>query len=318
MKHKTIFIGILVLVILIFSNCARKGDFPILKGPYLGQEPPGMTPELFAPGIVCTDETQGCSVFLEDGRIFMYNVFREDESFLYELEMVVEHWTKPRLSSLTSDYYDGDFTLSPDGKTLFFSSRRPLKLDGTEREYSDIWMVNRTETGWGQPSPLGAPINTEHHDAYPTLEKDGTLYFFARDRGGYGKSDIFCSRLVEGAYQEPENLGPAINSDEHEWDPWIAPDGSFLIFCSTKPGGYGGDDIYVSFREMDGSWCNAINMGRRVNSAKSENRPYVTWDSKYFFFASNRSGNGNIYWVDAKIIEKLKPEELNPCKARDL
>jgi len=310
MKPKAIFIGILLSIIFVFSSHTQQGDFPVLKGPYLGQEPPGITPEIFAPGIVCTDETQGCSVFLEGGRIFMYNVFREDESFLYELEMVSEHWTKPRLSSLTSDYYDGDFTLSPDGKTLFFSSRRPLKLDGTERKYSNIWLVKRTETGWGQPSPLGAPINTEHHEAYPTLEKDGMFYFFARDRGGYGKSDIFCSRLAEGVYKEPKNLGPAINSDEHEWDPWIAPDGSFLVFCSTKSGGYGGDDIYVSFRERDGSWCNAINMGSRINSAKSENRPYVTTDEKYFFYTSNKRGNRDIYWVDAKIIEELKPKEL--------
>ena len=310
MKQKVTVIGFMFLFIMIFNNCRRQSGFPVLEGPYLGQTPPGMTPEVFAPGIVCTDEIQGCSVFLEEGRIFIYNIFREGESFLYELEMVGERWTKPRLSSLTSDYYDGDFTLSPDGETLLFSSKRPLKKGDGEREFSDIWMVKRTETGWGQPSPLGAPINTEHHDAYPTLEKGGNLYFFARDRGGYGKSDIFCSRLVEGVYQEPENLGPAINSDEHEWDPWIAPDGNFLVFCSTKSGGYGGDDIYVSFRERDGSWCKAINTGSRVNSTKSENRPYVSPDGKYFFYTSTIRGNRDIYWVDVKIIEELKPDSV--------
>jgi Tol biopolymer transport system component len=264
-----------------------------------------MFPKIFAPGIVCTDETQGCSAFIEDGRIFLFNIFRKNNSFLYELRMVGDQWTKPELSLLTSNYYDGDFTLSPDGKTLFFSSKRPLKTDGTQREYSDIWWTKRTETGWGKPSPIGKPINTEYHEAYPTLQEDGTMYFFARNRGGFGKSDIFCSRFVNGVYQEPENLGSIINSDEHEWDPWIAPDGSMLLFCSTKPGGFGGDDIYVSFRRKNNSWCQPSNLGNRVNSAKSENRPYVTWDGKYFFYTSNLLGNRNIYWVDVKMIKQL-------------
>ena len=115
-SKKIIFV-VLVLFVFVIPVLAQEkiNNFPVLTGPYLGQKLPRMTPEIFAPGIVCTDETQGCSVFLEDGKIFMYNVFREDKSFLYEVEMVGEHWTKPRLSLLTSDYYDGDFTLSPDG-----------------------------------------------------------------------------------------------------------------------------------------------------------------------------------------------------------
>ena len=310
MKRNHIYSNVAFTISLLVSCCSSQTEYSGLQGPYLGQEPPGMTPKIFAPGTVSTNETQGCSIFLDNGRIFLYNVFREEGSFLYELEMVDGHWTNPRLSSLTSEFYDGDFTVSPDGVTLFFSSKRPIHISDGEREFSDIWMVVRTESGWGHPTPMDSPIITEHHEAYPTVGKDGTLYFFARDRGGYGKSDIFHSRLVEGVYQEPENLGPAINTDEHEWDPWIVPDGSFLLFCSTKPDGYGGGDIYVSFKEMDGSWCDAINMGGRINSAKSENRPYITWDGKYFFFTSNLAGNRNIYWVDANIIEKLKPERL--------
>ena len=307
--------SILTLFIALCSGFSQEeiqnnSDFPELRGPYLGQKLPGLKPEVFAQGIVCTDEKEGCSVFLNNGRVFMYNIFKDGSTNLYEMEFVNSKWSKPRLSSLSSKYYDGDFTLSPDGETLLFSSKRPLKKGDRECEFSDIWMVKRTESGWEQPSPLGAPINTEHHEAYPTQTSDGTLYFFARDRGGFGKSDIFSSKYKNGKFLEPKNLGSEINSSEHEWDPFVAPDESYLLYCSTKRDGFGGDDIYVSFKNEDGTLTKGINLGDKINSSKSENRPSVTWDGKYLFYVSNKSGNRDIYWVDVKIIEELKPKEL--------
>lgn len=86
----------------------------------------------------------------------------------------------------------------------------------------------------------------------------------------------------------------------------MAADESYLIFCSTKPGGYGRDDFYISFRNEKGSWSKPVNMGEKINSPGSDNRPYITPDGKFFFFTSMKRGNRDIYWVDAEIIAEFR------------
>ena len=101
-----------------------------------------------------------------------------------------------------------------------------------------------------------------------------------------------------------------------EWrdiDPFVAPDESYLIVCQNLEDSIGTFDLYIYFRKPDGSWTESINMGEGINSSSFEARPYVTPDGQYLFFTSNRPDNeslGQIYWVDAKIIETLKPDEL--------
>jgi Tol biopolymer transport system component len=110
---------------------------------------------------------------------------------------------------------------------------------------------------------------------------------------------------MDGKLGDAVNLA-ALNTEDNEWDPFIAPDSRYLLFCSTKPGGLGGDDIYVSFKEKDGSWGPPRHMGAEVNSAGSENRPYVTRDGKYFFFTSTRNGSRDTFWVRAEYLDRFK------------
>ena len=170
-------------------------------------------------------------------------------------------------------------------------------------------MVKKTLTGWTEPKPFGLVINTRFHESYPCLAKNKNCYFFSRRPGGYGDSDLYMSKYLKGKYQKPVNLGQKLNTEYHEWDTYIAPDESYMIYCSTMPGGLGSDDLYVTFRQKDGSWSKPIHMGTEINSEKSENRPYVTPDGKYLFYTSTKTGKRDIYWVDAKIIEQFKPKE---------
>ena len=310
-SKKIILVSLVTFVFVIPVLTQEKAnDFPVLKGPYLGQPAPGMTPKIFASDILFPGKNKGCSAFMENGKMFIFAVSYKGESIFYETRIKNGRWTEPERSTLSSEYYDGDFTLSPDGVTILFSSRRPLNDESDASEKSNIWKVRRELAEWSNPMPLPSPINTENHESYPTVTKDGTLYFFTRNRGGFGKSDIFLSRTKNGKYHTPENVGRTINTPEQEWDPYIAPDGSYLIFCSTKGEGYGEDDIYVSHRKRDGSWNDPTNLGEAINSSASENRPYVTQDGKYFFYTRHEAGKRDIYWVDAKIIEELKPENL--------
>ena len=107
-----------------------------------------------------------------------------------------------------------------------------------------------------------------------------------------------------------QNIGQPVNSEVSDADPAIAPDESYLLFCSHRDGGFGESDLYITFRKQEGSWTTPQNMGPGINTPASEEKPYVTPDGKYLFFSNDAPGNLEIYWVDAKIIEELKPDEL--------
>ena len=133
----------------------------------------------------------------------------------------------------------------------------------------------------------------------------------SRRRGGVGRTDVYRSKNLDGVYGVAENLGPVVNSEESDVDPFVAPDESYLIVCQEKEGGYGEWDLYVAFRRKDESWTRPVNLGENVNSRGYEVRPYVTPDGKYLFFTSYRSldpHDGGIYWVDASVIEDARPE----------
>ncbi|MFC2156057.1 hypothetical protein ACFLRB_06180 [Acidobacteriota bacterium] len=156
-------------------------------------------------------------------------------------------------------------------------------------------MIKKTKTGWTEPKHIGLEINTMHHESYPCIAKNNNLYFFSRRPGGFGDSDLYMSKLIKGKYQIPVNLGPQINTVYHEWDTYIAPDESYMIYCSTMPGGMGDDDLYITYKTRKGSWSKPVHMGNEINTERSENRPYISPDSKYLFYASTIRGNRDIY-----------------------
>jgi Tol biopolymer transport system component len=194
--------------------------------------------------------------------------------------------------------------------------------------------MERRGSGWGEPRAFGPRINAEGTFAgYPSISSTGDLYFFSDREGSIGSEDIFVSRLQNGEYLEPENLGGSVNSELDELDPFIAPDESYLVF-SRRARETGDVDLFVSFHEADDSWTVARSLGEPVNSSASEYCPTVTPDGKYLFFTSTRrlhalysatpltyeqkievlgspgNGDSDIYWVDAQVIQRLRPAAL--------
>ena len=92
--------------------------------------------------------------------------------------------------------------------------------------------------------------------------------------------------------------------------PYIAPDESYLLFSSMRPDGNGDFDLYVSYKKKDGTWTKAKNLGDTINTSARESISVVSPDGNYLFFMSRRNGIGELFWVDARIIEELKPKEL--------
>lgn len=304
----TVGFAVAVSVIVGIVCAADRQDSRALEGPYLGQEPPGNTPSVFAPGIVSTEAVEACLCFSFEGRYLVFRRgFREDTEVLL-VENTNGRWSEPKPAPFfVKEFGFGDFTFSPSRPELYFTSRRPLVAGGEKTESANLWKVEYDGGTWKEPVSLGSSVTSDLHESYPSVAKDNTLYFFRRfdDRGGL--SEIMRSDFEGGAYSAPKIMGPEINTEWDEWDPCISPDGDFMVFCSKKPSGFGEDDLYVSFRSKDGSWTDAINLGGEINSERSENRPFITADGRYLFFNSNVAGSRDVYWVDLDAVRELNP-----------
>jgi len=268
---------------------SQMNNFPVLEGPYLGQKPPGLTPEPFAPGIVTTEHYELTGVFTPDMKEFY--LIRDGGKYEKSSLVVFKNKNNRWHESVISPRQGTPF-IAPDGKTMHLGSR----------------YMERTEAGWSDVKSLGSPF-----DGMPimrlTASSKGT-YFFDEFKSDFTGS-IRYSRLVNGKHEEPKLLSKNINGGK-SFHPFIAPDESYLIFDGKREGGYGGSDLYISYRQKDGSWGEAINLGDKINTSGWEALANVTPDGKYLFFNRNMNPdnheNVDIFWVDAQIIEMLRPK----------
>mgnify|MGYP001811726325 CR=1 FL=1 len=191
-------------------------DWPVLDGPYFGQDPPGLVAEIFAPGIISTDKSEINSVFSPGLNEFYFTAWTpESGTKIMASRLTDGHWSKPEAASFSTHPTDVDPAFHFDGKRIFFSSRRPRPGETEAREAGfDLWFSDRSAEGWGEAQYLGSVVNSGKSQVYSTATRTGTLYFQAVRKEGHGKADIYRSRLKGGVYQAPENLGPVIDTTE--------------------------------------------------------------------------------------------------------
>ncbi|UCC45174.1 MAG: PD40 domain-containing protein, partial [Candidatus Zixiibacteriota bacterium] len=106
------------------------------------------------------------------------------------------------------------------------------------------------------------------------------------------------------------HLGDSVNSASWEFAPFVAPDGSYIIFRSDRPGGYGRGDLWVCFAKPDGAWTEAQNLGAEVNSGGDEGYPSVSNDGKYLFWVSPLPPGYAYYWISMSVVENLRPDTV--------
>ena len=303
------------IVNLLVSGGANTGprDFPVLSGDYLGMKKPGLTPEPFAPGILWAVYNPHSSLTISpDGKeIYWTASFFSYSSKIWFMKMKNNQWSEPEIVPFSRQYHHEGPFFSPDGSRLYFCSDRPIIKNGSIKRDLDIWFVDRTSDGWGEPKNIGSPVNTANVEEWASVSKYGTLYFniFFLDDENAGQ-DIYRSRLINGQYTNPEKV-EMINTEYREGCPYITPDESYIIFCSDQPGGNSADsELYISFRKKDDSWTKGYNMGKIINMGRTL-CPGMSPDNKYLFFIHRTNGIDDFYWIDAKVIEDLKPAELN-------
>lgn len=172
--------------------------------------------------------------------------------------------------------------LTADNRTIIFTR----KANNQENFYASIL----TEKGWSQAEMLVGAINSEDfNEGAHCISPDGKYLFFTGCNwpNGMGSCDIYVSKLENGSWSQPQNLGAPVNSKGWEAQPAISADGKTLYFVSNRAGGAGGYDIYSSMLQDNGSWSVPKNLGPQVNSAFDESAPYIHADGRTLYFTSD-------------------------------
>jgi WD40-like Beta Propeller Repeat len=226
----------------------------------------------------------------------------EERSIILKITIEEDEWKNVSVVPFSGVYKDLEPFLSPDNLKLYFVSNRPIHQDSIKPKDYDIWVVERNSIkgNWSLPKNLGAPINTVHNEFYPSVANNGNLYFTSDNSSSLGKDDIFMSEFINGAYAEPTNLNGGINTKSYEYNAFIAPDESYLIFGGyNRKDGFGSGDLYISFKNENNIWTEAKNLGKEINSKYMDFCPFVVKESNLLYFTSRRSNLNTLFQIDS-------------------
>ncbi len=293
----------ILLLTVFITSCGPKTE-ETLK--YLKQKTPSSVPEIFAPNVISMEsEYEFGSIFNEDATAFFYGVDVGGKSEIRYSELLGNTWSDPKTILVDERYGYNDPFLSPDENRLYFISRMAKDGSGGLEDH-DIWYVERIKGGWSAPINAGLNINSDENEYYISFTNDGSMYFSSNVNASPDSKnsdfDIYYSKSINGEFQKAIRLGESINTSSYEADVFIDPSENYIIFCANRKDGLGRGDLYISFKNIDGTWTKSKNMGKLINSENHELCPFVSKDGKYFFYTSNE----DIYWVDANIFEDFR------------
>jgi len=213
-------------------------------------------------------------------------------------------WTEPEVVGppISTEYGEVEPLLSRDGTRLYIQSNRPGGVG-----MADLWFSRKVDGQWTEPENLGEPFNTPYadHCLYFSGPDEDVAYWTSTRPGGYGGNDIWTSQRVNGVWQPAVNLGPLVNSEHSDHHSLPSPDGRSLYVTSGRPGGYGGEDVYVTTRDENGRWSTLTNLGPQVNSDQDDRCPAFSPDFKIFYFDSERAGGyggKDLWWIEYEAI----------------
>lgn len=281
--------------------CANEA-FPKLQGPWFGQNPPGSTPEIFAPGLVSLEGRYefGISFSPSLDELYFTALHTGDDSNpeIYYSKIENGHWIKPKKANFTNGklVYELLPHVSLSQDKLYFSGRLTQSKDS-----SGIWYVTRKQVGWSEARKL---------DVTP---KKGRLSDFNQGKDG----DVIFTNMPERKLYTAKNKNGQISElrpldIEFGLHGFMSPKQDYLLVNARNQNSENrkDSDLYVYFKKLDGTWSKPINLGDQINTSYSETVARVSPDGKYLFFGRyNEPGRlSNIYWVSTDVIYGLKKQ----------
>lgn len=328
MKLKIITAFIFITILLFTTACIDNNALEITGSEYLGQNPPGDSAEVFAPGIVSTGMNERDLAISPEGDEIYFTVRFGGSAAIVETHIENDKWIDPEVAWFSGEFMDIEPFIAPDGKTFYFVSERPIEGGEKPSENTNIWFMKKTEEGWSKPLPLGEPVNGNGNVYYPTVAKSGNLYFTRRMEDG--TEYIYRAKYKDGKFDKPERLPENVNTTNSQFNAYISPDEDFLIIpVYGRDDSFGSSDYYISYRDSSDNWSELVNLGEKVNSPFAEYTPSLSPDGKYFFFQQNSAPvkfynkpvtyeaiqkihnnpantNTDIYWIKADFLRELK------------
>jgi hypothetical protein len=329
------------LILLALLSAAVVASAGSRRGPsasYRGQPLPAATARLFARGLVNAGMPTRDAAFTPDGRELYFSVYVPGftQAAILVTRLSRGHWTAPEVAPFAQDsrYRSIEPCIAPNGGQFFFASDRPEQVDAKPVPMG-IWVMERTQTGWGAPRRLGPEVNGDGEAYFPSLTADGTLYFTREAKDG--TSAIYRARPSNGGYSQAERLPDRVNCGKSRYNAFVAPDESYVIVPAYGlEDSLGGTDYYITFRRSPDQWSEPRNLGATINSPSNDDySPFVTRDGRFFFFMSMREDVPRIpakekltyrglravsrraaervpglYWIDAGFIEVLRKQAV--------
>ena len=271
---------------------------------------PGLTPKLFAQNLIAkNNEHVGYCAFSPDGTELYYAITNDDWAMSKIIRISANNPEARDTLYLKDRNYEGEPFITRAGNTMYFMAILPPK-EG-EKWHADQYRVYKKANGWSKPERLDSTINSKASEWHISMTDNNVMYFTSEREKGTSAlhGDIYRVELAGGKFVNRTKLPYPINTDFNDSDPLIAPDESYLIFHSDRPGGFGEHDLYISFNK-NGSWSVPKNMGKDINTAGWEMAPSLTPDGKYWLYthrkAMKTSEPAKIYWVSTRILENYK------------
>jgi Tol biopolymer transport system component len=290
----------------------------------------GDQPMLMSPGFISSGLDEAYGTLGPDGDEFYYCLRKNGMfSVIMATRFHDGFWSYPEVVSFSGNYLDTSPFVSPDGEFLFFASNRPAQEGDGILDWN-IWSSKRGKDGQWLSAELMLFSKDDRNEVSVSVDTNGVIYFSADYQGttltmNEDALDIFFVQPNEkGAWTEAVRLPESVNSELPEKDPAISPDGKCLVFSSSRMGGEGTSDLYVSYK-VEGEWTEAVSLGSKVNSGAYEGGAAFTSDGKLLIFTSSvprdmphqlkyssikkwllgpGNGAGDIWYMDASIILK--------------
>jgi hypothetical protein len=287
MERKLIIIVIVSFVIGLTGVQAQTSN-----SSYLGQKPPGKTPELFAPGIVSVENTkEHCLAISPKGdEMFFTAGAGWPNSKIMHVKKAGIQWLPSEPATFLKNDWATQPAFSPDGQYLYFSS----SLGEIDIQSYRICRCKKIGDEWTEPEVVIDMPGNLIMEFHPSVDRDGSVYFLRWDFPNQ-TGDLYVAKAIGDKLEEPVKLKSPISTEFSEVRPTVDPLGKYLLFVSDRPGGCGGKDVYVCHRNPDGAWSDPQNLGPEVNTPGNDDVPTISPDGKYWFFEKN----DDIYWRES-------------------
>jgi hypothetical protein len=291
---------------------------------------------LFEPGIISTGDYESHAAFTPDGREMYFLKMAPNFSrwSIFVSRYKNGRWSQPEVAVFSGQYQDADPYVTADAIHFYFISDRPVESGGERQSHHDIWVMDKTDSGWSAPRHLPAPVNSDTDEFYPIALKNGTLYFGSQRKEANGVGDIYRAVPQKDGSYSVENLGPPVNSGAGEYEAFVTEDERLMLLAITRrPDSLGDIDLYASHKQPNGKWSGPVNLGPEINSPGRELSPKLTPDGNYLVWMSCRvpvlpakpqrhtttevleelraasNGVGDIYQIDVSAVPALKPRK---------